>query len=72
MSTNDKTGEKLVDSMRRTKAAAADKAAATRGPGRGAGKRRTQSQARTIKPTPAEACREAPDPYQSGARVWPD
>lgn len=71
MSEADKTGEKLVASMRRTKAGA--------GPASGAAKKPTaastrkaapgKSAARKSKPAPAAS---GSDPYQSGRRVWPD
>ncbi|MGA7966440.1 MAG: hypothetical protein WCB49_11240 [Gammaproteobacteria bacterium] len=75
MTANDKTGEKLVDSMRKTKAAAATKAEAPQS---------VQKQPRAQKPQPrtrkkaasrgsSQGTREQRgDPYQSGRRVWPD
>lgn len=75
MSTNDKTGEKLVDSMRRTKAAATDKAAGQQTTARAASRRPAQPQARkklTSKRSPAADRNATVDPYRSGDRVWPD
>lgn len=74
MSTNDKTGERLVDSMRKTKAAAsgdapdapaAKRKTATRKKSAGS----TRSRAKKTQESPSEASR---DPYQAGRRVWPD
>ena len=71
MSTNDKTGERLVDSMRKTKAAASGDApaakpkTATRKKSAGS----TRSRAKKAQESQSEASR---DPYQAGRRVWPD
>jgi len=74
MSANDKTGEKLVASMRKTKQAAdsggtpkggAQKSQGGRPQKRAAGKAASRR-------GPATDGKPARDPYQSGRRVWPD
>jgi len=75
MSTNDKTGEKLLASMRKTKAAAADKPAASQGESQPPQKKESKPQPK--KKTEPErtgggAQRRGNDPYRSGRRVWPD
>lgn len=78
MSDSDKTRQRLVNSIRKSKADAASKAGAT-GSGRAA-PARTKSAPPTPKPgaatrstpsTPADVRRTA-DAYQCGRRVWPD
>lgn len=74
MSTTDKTGEKLLASMRKTKAAAADKAAA---PPKSTQKARTKpaqrpARKRTAAKRDTSATGIRADAYQSGRRVWPD
>ena len=75
MTSKDKTRQQLVDSMRKTKAAAAVKKTAEAKPrqaarnakvGRGA-PAATKRSARVV-----GAPAEAPDPYRVGSRVWPD
>ena len=80
MSDNEKTRQKLVDTMRRTKVSATKKAAP-----------KTKVEAKKEPATkPAPAAKKAPvkkaqpkaaakvtspvavDPYQSGRRIWPD
>ena len=68
MTTSDKTGDKLVQSIRKTKAGASPatpkpRTTTTRkkAPARAAAKPRTTAKAKTTT-----------DPYQSGRRVWPD
>ncbi|MEJ2687075.1 MAG: hypothetical protein P8124_07660 [Gammaproteobacteria bacterium] len=75
MTANDRTGEKLVDSMRKTKAAAAGKDSVSEN---------ERKQPRGQKPQPRTGRKGTPrqrpqaekkrplDPYQSGRRVWPD
>lgn len=73
MSETDKTGEKLVASMRKTKAGTAQAAG---------GEQKSGTRSRTNKPaakkTPARKARSSAgakartDPYQSGRRIWPD
>jgi hypothetical protein len=69
MTTSDTTGDKVVESIRRTKTAAAPAtepaaAAPRRRVTRAATKADTSPQA----PQPSEAC----DNYRSAGRVWPD
>ena len=62
MTTTDKTGEQLVQSIRKTKATGATRSRATP----------PQSSAKA-KPAAAEkGPAAAADPYQHGRRVWPD
>lgn len=79
MSSTDKTEEKLLSSMRRTKAAAADKSAkpqsqpapATRDkPTTQRAQRKTAAASKT-KPASSSSVGQG-DPYQSGRRIWPD
>lgn len=77
MSSRDKTREKLMGSMRKTKAIAGiggeqvGKKTANTGP----------AEAKPVRSTPRKVIRDVPsrrtgmdkaDPYQSGRRVWPD
>ncbi|HKJ08831.1 MAG TPA: hypothetical protein VKA76_07085 [Gammaproteobacteria bacterium] len=75
MTANDRTGEKLVDSMRKTKAAAAGKdgvSGSERKEPRGQKPQpRTGRKGTTRQRSQAEKKRPV-DPYQSGRRVWPD
>ena len=79
MSSTDKTRQQLVDSMRKTKAAAASK--------KTAGSTTPRPATRTAKTTKKAASTttrkhstkvevgsrpETPDPYRVGCRVWPD
>jgi hypothetical protein len=79
MTTSDKTGEKLVESVRRTKttaAAAVESAAPPKRTPSGAGKR--AAIAPEAVPDPAPVAEPAPavsgrrDHYSSVGRVWPD
>ena len=75
MTANDKTGQKLVDSMRKTKAAAADKAGAQNSRGPAPAKKAARPQAKkksAARRSPNIPRRRGGDPYQSGRRVWPD
>jgi hypothetical protein len=80
MTANDKTGEKLVDSMRKTKAAAADKNDAAQNPTQASQTQTSQtkkSQPQAKKKTAAkrssgDARKRGGNPYQSGRRIWPD
>ncbi len=75
MTTADKTGDKLVQSIRKTKAGASATAPKPRAPAA------TRNKAPTSK-APASAAAKpratrktvsaTTDPYQSGQRVWPD
>lgn len=70
MTTKETTGEKLISSIRRTKAGGAT-AASEQAPAKPAPRRRPTK----AKPKPA-APKTQPeigrDPYQSAGRVWPD
>ncbi len=87
MTTSDKTGEKLVQSIRKTKASsgstspatATDKPAAAAPAKKAAVKKKVSAKASPRKPaTPAKAAAKAKptkaaiDNYQSSRRVWPD
>jgi hypothetical protein len=75
MTANDKTGQKLVDSMRKSKAAAADKAGATQTASQQSQKKKSPAQTRKKTATQRGSVRSANqggDPYQSGRRIWPD
>ena len=86
MSTTDKTGEKLLASIRKTKAGgssaenAGGSAAGATAARPTAVKRKTTPKARVkaaVPPaprraTPAKAEKAPTDPYQAGRRVWPD
>jgi hypothetical protein len=74
MTTNDKTRDKLVDSMRKTRAGTAPKPAVKK-------KRATTRRAKPIteavetrpsKPVVPEGRKSSKDSYQGGRRVWPD
>ena len=75
MTSSDKTRQKLVDSMRKTKAASGSESADSSKPATSAGSRakprktgsKTKSKTST---TPARP--NGGDPYQVGRRVWPD
>ncbi len=80
MSDNDKTRQKLVDSMRRTKVSATKKAApkasveTKKAP---ATKPTPAAKKAPVKKAPAKAAAKvtskvAVDPYQSVRRIWPD
>ena len=68
MSGTDKTGDKLVASIRKTKAGAAKPKQAA--PAKAAKPRKARTStpaAKSRRPAPVSA-----DPYSSGGRVWPD
>jgi len=81
MSTADKTKQKLLDSMRKSKSGAARKPAAgtrakttkkattRRAPAKKAAAKRP---ARATASMPAVTCQASDDPYQSHGRIWPD
>ncbi|MCP5298207.1 MAG: hypothetical protein H6953_16770 [Chromatiaceae bacterium] len=72
MTTKDQTGDKLVASIRRTKAGAA-KAGDTAPPAKPAARRPPTKTAQAPKRATAATRRTATaDPYQSGGRIWPD
>lgn len=75
MTANDKTGERLVNSMRKTKAAAATKSGTPQSVQKEP--RGQKPQQRPAKKAPSRRSSQATkeqrgDPYQSGRRVWPD
>lgn len=80
MSTTDKTEEKLLNSMRRTKAAAVDKSAKPESTVARASQNTTAKPAQRArrksttasKPGAGAASSGQADPYQSGRRIWPD
>ncbi len=76
MSTSDRTGQKLVDSLRKTKAAATGRAAASSGSAAATpdGRQAPGGKADSAVPRPAagRTTHNPDDPYQSGGRVWPD
>lgn len=81
MATADKTRQKLVDSMRKSKtgaaskpaggsrAATARKAPARRAPAKPAARQQRQSTAAAMTAVTWQA---SDDPYQSDGRIWPD
>ncbi len=76
MTTTDKTGEKLVDSMRKTKAAAAsDTSDTSQSRAQAPQTKRSRPQAKNNpvdKRASGGAGARGGDPYQSGRRIWPD
>ena len=68
MTGSDKTQQKLIDSIRKTKSAAAKSPEATR-PAEAAAAEPAAKPAAPPRPTPVS---QGSDPYQSGQRVWPD
>jgi hypothetical protein len=81
MSSNDKTRQKLVDSMRRTKVSATKKAApkakveAKQAPATQPAPTAKKAQVKKAQPTTAAkkvTSAVAADHYQSGQRIWPD
>jgi hypothetical protein len=75
MTANDKTGQKLVDSMRKTKAAAADRAGAAKFGAAASPQKSVRPQAKkkaAARRSPNASRKRGGDPYQSGRRIWPD
>ena len=75
MTAKDKTGAKLVDSMRKTKAAAADKADSAANAAQETAKQKSPPPAKkraAAKRVSDGADKHGSDPYQNGRRVWPD
>jgi len=81
MSTKDKAREKLLNSMRKTKAVINDQPDSKQAhaetyapPAAKATTSRKPAPARASKPEPAPAAHRAAshDPYQSAGRIWPD
>ena len=75
MSTTDRTGAKLVDSMRKSKAAASDRAGASQNAAPGwKGEPQPSNSGEggaSRRPSGVPGVRHD-DPYQSGRRIWPD
>lgn len=71
MTTKDSTGEKLISSIRRTKAGTAT-AETDSAPAKPAPRRRTTASAKPAAPAPKAEASVPCDPYQSVRRVWPD
>jgi hypothetical protein len=73
MTSNDKTGDQLVASMRRTKAGAKKKTAVTKKKVRTTSAEQPSSRiALRLGGLPAARTETSMDPYQAGRRVWPD
>lgn len=87
MSSSDKTGQKLVDSMRKSRSTAGETPSPADKPASGGRKapapkakapapKAKASPAKVAKPRPARAARKSgqgdADPYQAAPRVWPD
>jgi hypothetical protein len=79
MSNTDKTGEKLLQTIRDTKAAGTPSGTARTTRKRTATRKATPKPAAATRPQPAATTAAAPtpaasgaDPYQAGRRVWPD
>ena len=73
MTTNDKTGDQLVASMRRTKAGVKKKTAVSKKKVSAAAARKPSSQlALKAGELPAAQTEMKTDPYQASRRVWPD
>ncbi len=70
MTTSDKTADKLVQSIRKTKAGASPAAPKTRTTT--TRKKAPAAKSRSSTRTTASAKTTTVDPYQSGRRVWPD
>ena len=77
MTTTDKTRQKLMDSMRKTKASSTSAAPAKK---KRVTRKRVATTRESTSSTPAKQARHASedspqastDPYQRGRRVWPD
>ena len=67
MTTSDKTKQKLVDSMRKTKAGSAKKQALKQA----AGKKKI-TEKNQVQSKPEHRLAQQQDGYQSARRVWPD
>lgn len=72
MSETDKTGEKLVASMRKTRAGTEPKSAAAEKPAAATKKKTTARRGSTPAAHKPKQPATAGDPYQTGRRVWPD
>ena len=72
MSETDKTGEKLVASMRKTKAGTNDKPAAAPKTTTPARKKTAAKSATGAAARKAKQPQQPRDPYQAGRRIWPD
>ncbi len=70
MTTTDKTGEQLVQSIRKTKATGTTR---TRSTTTGGTETSTATSTAKTEPAPVKpAATKTSDPYQHGRRVWPD
>lgn len=79
MTAKDKTRQKLVDSMRKTKGTASDKptpsakqTSATNTDSQSKPSRQPSPPAKQAQRIPASNQQHGTDPYQSGGRIWPD
>jgi hypothetical protein len=78
MTTTEKTKQKLVDSMRKSKTKVAATASTTQTQSTSATrtaakkKKATTSAASRTKPRVSQTAKTVQDPYQSRGRVWPD
>ena len=73
MTSNDKTGDQLVASMRRTKAGVKKKTAVTRKKvGTTSAEQSSPRIALRVGELPAAQTETSTDPYQASRRVWPD
>ncbi|MGD8590599.1 MAG: hypothetical protein PVG22_17385 [Chromatiales bacterium] len=73
MTSNDKTGDQLVASMRRTKAGVKKKTAVTKKKvSSTSAERPSRRIALRAGELPAAQTEASTDPYQAGRRVWPD
>lgn len=72
MSESDKTGEKLVASMRKTRAGAEPKPAAAQKSAAAAKKKTSAKRGSTTAARKPKQPVIGGDPYQTGRRVWPD
>lgn len=72
MTSNDKTRQKLVDSMRKTKVAANNKTTATDTKVKSATSAEQPKTKKAEKANKKTMPKVSVDPYQSRGRVWPD
>jgi hypothetical protein len=73
MTTKDKTGDKLVASIRRTKSGAGTGTTAAKTTAAAPAKKRASKRRVSAKTAPAkQATAKSGDSYQSAGRVWPD
>ena len=73
MSTTDKTRQKLMESMRKTKAAASNKTDSNKPTSAPVAAPKTKPVSRQKDPKKQSVkVQPGSDPYQSGRRIWPD